>query len=110
VLTYQVKSDEPAVVSHRVTGAAVNDRGDRTFVTKGDNNDIADPLPVIPVQIKGTVWYSIPLLGWVNTAVNGDLRPFIVPVVVGGLLLYAGWMVVSFTRDKRRPAKGRRRA
>jgi signal peptidase len=58
------------------------------------------------VQVVGTVLYAIPYLGYVNTAVNGDLRALIVPVIVGGLLVYAVWMVVSSFRDKRKKAQG----
>jgi signal peptidase len=107
VLTYQLESGKATLVTHRVIeiGTSTAD-GTRTFTTKGDNNDIPDADPVQEVQVVGTVLYAIPYLGYVNTAVNGDLRALIVPVIVGGLLVYAVWMVVSSFRDKRKKAQG----
>ena len=74
VLTYQIRSGEAAVVSHRVLSRSVSTDGTTTFITKGDNNDSPDANPVTSAQVKGTVWYSVPLLGYVNNAVNGPGR------------------------------------
>jgi signal peptidase len=101
VLTYQITSGEPAVISHRVVQRGVNLEGDTAFITKGDNNDVVDPLPVTEAQIKGTLLYAIPQLGWVNNAVNGEARAWAGPVIAGSLFLYAGWSVVSAVRDRR---------
>lgn len=102
VLTYQLRSGEPTLVTHRVVAIANGTDGTRAFTTKGDNNDLPDADPVMEVQVVGTVLYAIPYLGYANAAVNGDLRALIVPVLVGGLLVYAVWMVISSFRDKRR--------
>jgi signal peptidase I len=96
VLTYQIRSGDPAVVSHRVIGVSSVSDGTFTFVTKGDNNDQADPA-VIEAQVKGTVWYSVPWLGYVNNAVGGQERSWIVPVIAVLLLAYAGYLVTSGT-------------
>lgn len=105
VLTYQLRSGEPILVTHRVIAIANNPDGTRLFTTKGDANDVADADPVMEVQVVGTVMYAIPYMGWANTAVNGDARAWILPIIVGGLLVYAVWMVISHFRDK---AKARR--
>ncbi|WP_291056967.1 signal peptidase I [Herbiconiux sp.] len=102
VLTYQIESGEPGVISHRVIEKTMSSNGSILFVTKGDNNDLADENPVQEVQVVGTLWYSVPLLGWVNTAVNGEARSVIVPVAVAALFGYAGWMVLSTVLDSRR--------
>jgi len=102
VLTYQLESGKATLVTHRVIEIANNTDGTRLFTTQGDNNDLPDAEPVMDVQVVGTVLYGVPYLGYVNTAVNGDLRPLITPVIVGGLLVYAVWMLVSSFRDKRR--------
>jgi signal peptidase len=99
VVTYQLTSGEPVLVTHRVVEKIYDTEGELSFTTQGDNNDLPDDEPVRPVQIVGTVWYAVPLLGWVNNAVNGDLRPFIIPVVVGLLFAYALWMITSGARD-----------
>lgn len=100
VITYQIRSGESAVVSHRVTSKTYAD-GEPTFLTKGDNNDAADPEPVRPVQVRGTLWYSVPLLGWVNNVLNGSNRATVLAVVVGGLFLYAAVSVIGAVRERR---------
>jgi signal peptidase len=101
VVTYQIRSGESAVVSHRVTAKSYAD-GELTFVTKGDNNDALDSEPVREVQIRGTLWYSLPLLGWVNNILNGANRTVVLAIVAGGLFLYAAASVVEAMRDRRR--------
>lgn len=108
VLTFQLESGRPALVTHRVIARSVNTAtGELSFTTRGDANEVADRSPVLPVQIRGTVWYSVPLLGWVNQAVNGEARGWIVPVAAGGLFVYALWLVGSGVRDRRRSRHSR---
>ncbi len=104
VITYQLDSGEPAVVTHRVIEIqGPNLPGaDPSFITKGDANSAPDAKPVMAVQLRGEVWYSVPLIGWVNNIVNGDLRAVVIPVVAGLLFLYAGWSIVTSRIDKRR--------
>lgn len=94
-LTYQIKSGEPEVVTHRVIEINTSSNGDITFITKGDNNALADELPVMPVQVKGTVWYSVPWIGYVNNLIGGDARSILVPVIAVALFAYAGYAFAS---------------
>ena len=94
-ITYQIESGKPAVVTHRIIGITSVSDGTRTFTTQGDANNTADAEPVLGVQIRGKVWYSIPYLGWVNTVVNGESRAWLIPMIAGGLFLYAGYMGAS---------------
>jgi signal peptidase I len=103
VITYQIRSGESAVVSHRVTSKTYTD-GEPTFMTKGDNNDAVDPEPVRAVQIRGTLWYSLPLLGWVNSLLTGANRAVVLAIVAGGLFLYAAVSVVGAVRERRKKA------
>jgi signal peptidase I len=95
VITYQIRSGDPTVITHRIISISQNTDGERAFTLKGDNNGAADPDPVREVQIQGKLWYAVPYLGWVNTWVNGENRAWIVPIIAGGLFAYAGWMVIS---------------
>lgn len=94
-IAYQLESGRDIVVTHRVVSITTGSDGSRRFTTKGDANAVPDAKPVRPVQVRGEVWYSIPLLGWVNSAVNGQNRVWIIPVIAGGLFLYAGYAVAS---------------
>ncbi|CDJ99938.1 Signal peptidase I [Microbacterium sp. C448] len=102
VITYQLESGEATVATHRVVGEGLVGDGERVLVTQGDANDSADIEPVRGPQVRGVLLYSIPLLGWMNVLISGELRMWVVPVVSGALLLYAAWMFVSAWRDRRR--------
>lgn len=102
VITYQIESGKPDVVTHRIVSILVGSDGSRAFITKGDNNDVADALAVQPVQVRGTVWYSVPWLGHVNMLINGEARAWLVPMVAIALFLYAGWQLMNWLVSRRR--------
>jgi signal peptidase len=106
VITYQLKSGEPEVVTHRVVQIVEPTKAGQSvsFITKGDANSLADSAPVKPVQVRGKVWYAVPYIGWVNDVVNGSARGVIIPLVAGLLFLYAGFMAASSVVDRRRKA------
>jgi len=102
VLTFQLESGKPTLVTHRVVARTIDSAsGEMRFTTQGDANDTADADPVMPVQIKGTVWYAVPWLGWANQAVNGEARAWVVPGIATALFAYAAWMVISGVRERR---------
>ncbi|MCD9153083.1 signal peptidase I [Aeromicrobium duanguangcaii] len=100
VITYQLTSGEPTVVTHRVVAVAHGSDGVPSFTTRGDANDAVDLEPVQPVQIRGVVWYSVPELGWMGNAIGQDRRNTAVYVVAGGLGLYAAWMFGGALRGR----------
>jgi signal peptidase len=106
-ITYQIESGKPEVVTHRVISITSSSDGGTTFITQGDNNDAPDGRPVVPEQVQGRVWYSVPWLGYANNAVNGENRTWIVPVIAGGLFLYAGYMVASAVADAAKKRRNR---
>jgi len=102
VITYQLESGQAPVVTHRVTSVRHDLTGATTLVTKGDANDVPDADAVMPVQIRGRVWYSVPYLGRVNQVLDDGQRQMAVYLIAGGLLMYAGWMFTTAVRDRRR--------
>lgn len=107
VVTYQLESGAPAVVTHRVAGVLVGGAGDRSFRMRGDANAANDLEAVRPEQVRGVLWYHVPLLGWVNSALSGPWRPVAVGTVAGGLLLYAAvvWLRALVQVRRRRRAR-----
>jgi signal peptidase len=105
-ITFQEKSGDPTVVTHRIVGIGFSGDGSRQFITQGDANDAVDPAPVTEAQVRGVVWYSVPLVGQVLTAVDGATRALLVDAVALALLLYGGYLVAAGARDarRRRPA------
>jgi signal peptidase len=102
VVTYQLRSGEPDVVTHRVVAVGLDGAGHRIFRTQGDANDIPDAAWVRPVQIKGVRWYAVPRLGRVTNLLDGSERQAVLVVVVGTLLAYAACMFGIDLRDRRR--------
>ncbi|TFD65087.1 signal peptidase I [Cryobacterium sp. Hb1] len=94
VITYQMETGKPGVVTHRVIAINMT-ANERTFVTKGDNNGAADASAVLEGQIQGRLWYSVPLIGYVNNAVNGANRAWLIPVAASLLFAYAGYTIVA---------------
>ncbi|WP_426246450.1 signal peptidase I [Nocardioides sp. LHG3406-4] len=94
-ITYQLDSGQPAVVTHRIVQVQQNSDGEMHYVTRGDANNANDPEPVRPVQIRGRVWYALPYVGYLNSALNGSQHQALVLMVAGGLALYAAYMFAS---------------
>ncbi|MBZ5733801.1 signal peptidase I [Nocardioides sp. TRM66260-LWL] len=63
VVTYQLVSGEPAVVTHRVVGLRTGADGALQYVTRGDANPVDDPAPVRAAQVRGTLWFAVPWVG-----------------------------------------------
>jgi signal peptidase I len=106
VITYQLHSGEPEVVTHRVIEVRTNLEGETEWRTQGDANDTPDELWVKEVQVRGALWYSVPELGRVSLLLSGEQRQVAVYVVAGALALYAGYLFTSAgvgrTRRRRR--------
>jgi signal peptidase len=109
VVTYQIESGRPEVISHRVIEIVSSSDGGTAFVTKGDNNSEPDEAAVLPEQVRGTLWYSVPWLGFVNQVVNGDARSWIVPLLAIALLGYAGYsLATGLVEAQRRRSRTRK--
>lgn len=102
VVTYQLESGKPTVVTHRVISVGTRLDGKLSFTTQGDANDVPDPIDVQAVQIQGRLWYSVPYLGHVNNVFTGRQRQTLVLVASAGLIGYATFMFVGTIRDRRR--------
>jgi signal peptidase len=102
VVTYQLESGKPTVVTHRVVGVGVAVDGERVLQTKGDANEVVDPEPVREVQVKGKLWYSVPYLGHANTFLTSDQRQWAVYGIAALLLAYAALMWGGAALDRRR--------
>lgn len=101
VITYQLASGRPDVVTHRVIGQGFTAAGEQFFTTQGDANRIPDARSVRPVQVRGELWYSLPYLGFVNEYIGGKERRIVTIATASFLLLYAAYMFTSAARERR---------
>ncbi|HEX2893137.1 MAG TPA: signal peptidase I [Marmoricola sp.] len=102
VITYQLESGQPAVVTHRVVGQGIDGAGQVRFRTQGDANNAVDAGWVRPVQIKGARWYAVPLIGYVTTLITPGLRQALLTVTISVLFGYAAMMFAADLRGRRR--------
>jgi len=100
VVTYQLRSGQRAVVTHRVIGRTVDAQGRPALITQGDANDTPDRQVVIQKQVRGTPWYTVPQLGRLNVAFV-EQRALAGRVVAGALLAYTAFLILSGVRDRR---------
>ncbi|RZI86995.1 MAG: signal peptidase I, partial [Microbacterium sp.] len=102
VITYQLRSGRPTVVTHRVVASGFRADGTTVLTTQGDANGVPDVRPVRAEQVRGRLWYAVPHLGRVNTALDGAQRQTAVYVVAAALLLYAASMFVGAVTASRK--------
>lgn len=101
VVTFQPKSDDPMLITHRVIDKRLGGIGVQ-FVTQGDNNSAVDE-PIAPEQIMGKVRYSVPKVGHLKQAVTDVIEPRAAILGAGALaFLYAIWLFVFADRFERR--------
>lgn len=106
VITYQLRSGEPTVVTHRVVGVGYDGAGELSLQTQGDANDVPDERPVRPVQVRGEVWYSLPHVGRLHVWLTGSQRDQLAHVAAALLLLYAARAFFVARRERRRRLAG----
>lgn len=105
VITYQPRSGDPTLVTHRVVGVARSAAG-TTFITRGDANAADDPEPVQPIQVRGKVWYVVPVVGRLTSRLDLDQRGLVTRAGGGALIAWAAWLVGGSALDRRRRATG----
>lgn len=101
VITFQAESDNPQLTTHRIAAVVLTADG-REYVTRGDANGANDLEPVTPAQVRGTVWYSVPLVGYAATWASGGTLRMLIDIGAACLLLYGGYLVTGAALDKRR--------
>lgn len=89
IITFDRGGDTPT--THRIVAVEQQD-DQRQFVTKGDNNEDADPQPVAPDQVIGRVMFTIPLVGHVVQFANTTLGfATLVGLPIGLLVVSEAW-------------------
>ena len=103
IVTYQAESNDPALITHRVTGLGFNADG-IVLTMQGDANGAADP-PVVAEQVRGVYMYRVPLIGHVFALVGGS-GTLLVTVLGVALLGYALFAFIRPYRREKRAGRG----
>ena len=102
IITFQIESGKPAVITHRITGISAGQNGERTFTTQGDNNAVADEFPVTEAQIRGKLLYAVPYVGFVANSLGNSDRGEIGQWAAVALLGYGVVTIVRGGLQKKR--------
>lgn len=106
VITYQIESGRPDVITHRILSVGADQEGNRTVLTKGDNNDLADENPVTEVQVRGKLFYAVPYAGVAANWLGNQDRGAFGKVLAVGFILYGAITMASGLRKRRVNASG----
>ena len=100
VITFQLRPGEPEVVTHRVVAQGLDEQDRPVFHTEGDANSIPDATWVRPEQVRGTVWYALPYVGYLSPLLPADVRELLVALIGAALLAYGAAMFLSTARER----------
>ena len=104
VITFQLYSGRPEVETHRIVGFGATQTGEKTLITKGDNNGATDAEPVREIQVKGKLFYAVPQVGFVANALGNADRGLWTTLAAMGLIGYGTILVFKSVRGARKPA------
>lgn len=102
IITYQMESNKPAVITHRVIGMGLDGKGDTILRTQGDDNNAPDDEPVIGPQVRGVAVYAVPYLGYPSSVLGGETRSILVVLLGAGIILYGLTVVGADVRQAQR--------
>lgn len=101
VITYQIESGKPAVISHRIISIGAAQSGARVLTTQGDNNSLPDAIPVQEVQVKGKLFYAVPYVGFAANAV-GQERDTLIPILAAAFIAFGALSMIRGALEKKR--------
>lgn len=109
VVTYQIESGRPEVITHRITAISPDQQGNSLLTTKGDNNDVADEAPVTEVQVRGKLLYAVPFAGyganWLGNQDRGMATNLAAFALIGyGLLSVTRGLLARRTKSRHHEA------
>ena len=91
--------------THRIVGFSATQAGEKTLVTRGDNNGTNDAEPVREIQVKGKLFYAVPYVGYAANALGNADRNMWVTLAAAGLIGYGGFLVIKGVRGRGRSSK-----
>jgi signal peptidase len=97
IITFRKKNDTLST-THRVV-EIIDDNNTRQFVTRGDANNVDDPIPVSENDILGKVTFFIPLLGYVFGFIRTK-QGIILVIVIPAFILMLTQIIQLFKYKK----------
>jgi signal peptidase len=105
VITYKPPGQTDFLVTHRVV-EMYNEGESLSFQTKGDGVEVEDNYIVPAENVRGEVWFYIPLFGHFAEFVKTPIGAFLCLIVPGGLLIFGEYRsITTAVREKKRKNK-----
>ncbi|MDQ0824703.1 signal peptidase [Arthrobacter sp. B2I5] len=101
VITFQLYSGRPEVETHRIVGFGSTQQGEKTLITKGDNNGATDENPVRAIQVKGKLFYAVPYVGFVANFLGNSDRGIWTVIAAVALIGYGAITIYKSVRKTR---------
>jgi signal peptidase len=86
IITYRGSGDKQSLTTHRVVGIDASKPGALKFITKGDANEVNDPVPVPAENLVGRMVLAIPYVG-VLMSFGQTKQGILILIIVPGVLL-----------------------
>jgi signal peptidase len=101
IVTFQLSAGLPEVETHRIVGFGATQEGEKILITKGDNNDVNHPTPVRANQIRGKLFYAVPLAGYLADTLGNADRALWMKVAAAGLIGVGAVLIFRTVRRRR---------
>lgn len=106
VITYQIKSGQPEVVTHRILSISADQEGKRQLITQGDNNDVVDESPVTELQVRGKLLYAVPAVGYAANWLGNQNRSLVGQVAAAALIGYGVITMIRGIHGRKKKGNG----
>lgn len=106
IVTFQPYPERPEVETQRIVGFGITQSGEKTLITRGDNNGVTSPAPVHAPQVRGKLFYAVPFVGYLADVLGNADRELWMTVAAAGLTGFGALFIFRAVR-RRRPAAGR---
>ncbi|MBT2552802.1 hypothetical protein [Arthrobacter sp. ISL-5] len=88
--------------TQRIVGFGITQSGEKTLITRGDNNGVTSPTPVHAPQVRGRLFYAVPFAGSVADALGNADRGLWMTVAAAGLIGFGALFIFRAVRRRRR--------
>jgi signal peptidase len=104
IVTFQPNPERPEVETQRIVGFGITQSGEKTLITRGDNNGVTSPTPVHPSQVKGKLFYAVPFAGYLADNLGHADRELWMTVAAAGLIGFGALFIFRALRRRHRAA------
>lgn len=107
IVTFQPNPERPEVETQRIVGFGITQSGEKTLITRGDNNGVTSPTPVHAPQVRGKLFYAVPFVGYLASVLGNADRGLWMTVAAAGLTGFGALFIFRAFRRRRGRAGGR---